>query len=113
VDASASGQNCERDNPGAILFFQVEHTPELGARVTNALLVTMWAINNRNVEYNPIDGPNSNSVAFTLLTAVAPILGISNVGIFQGYMPILGLIGATSVNNQIYIFPGWGQNLLN
>jgi hypothetical protein len=107
-----TGHYNEVNDSNKFVFYTKTFSAETGGPVFGSLLFTSIFINLKAVDYSPTFGPNSNSVAYTLLMGVAPMLGINDIGISQGTLPGLGTVGVMTVLGQEQIFTGWAQNIL-
>lgn len=69
----------------------------------------------KGTAYNPVFGPNSNSVAYTLLLEIGitvPAITMTTVGFFYGrYTFVTTPAGTLTFDGLRQYFTGWGQDL--
>jgi RHS repeat-associated protein len=103
---STAGHYNELNNPNMVDFFSTQQT------FTNG--VVLWAefqslaaalASGSPRSYNPVLGPNSNSVAYTLLTSIRQDVGIGMTTRFGIQVGVLNISGTNEY------FTGWGQSL--
>ena len=104
---STSGLYNEILNPYALAFFSLEISPGTAAGALGYGYSLVAALNASNTTYDPVNGPNSNSVVYTLLTDLKINVPITMGAIQSG--PTTVPVGILNVNGSNEYFTGWGQ----
>ena len=109
ADVSVYGMYNEILNPNALDFFDTDLSASSAATLVNDGIHLQSELQFANVTYNPILGPNSNSVVYTLLSEIGVNAPLLSANIQSG--PYSIPVGTANVNGGTQVFTGWGQTV--